>query len=922
MRTFISTLTFLLTVSSLSLYAGQEAQAPAKNSKVCLAGTEAAKLVNQWFNQGTAAGNKGDYYDNRDRGHSMLRVKNYPQLSLHKYTRAQLARRMDWAATGEVRPYVTMGNSSTSSSPTRGGSNPRQMYSSSRGLQQLYLQYRGNNVYIYPEHLDHDPGHNGRGGYGDLFPTNSPYLIISQGSSGSDRVFMDAVLLTLAAFRPEVKRILTARGLLMPTIQMILRMSNRNITNPDAYLSGRAHPTVFNGKLLNPTAMVKRAHAITPDTIPPLVSLRVVTEDQPSDIYCKDSLNRSEQLGDTPHVIARIHRRLDYKKRIVLSAAKSTDINNRKLTFFWKLLRGDAKLVRIKTSDNGRVAEITVAYHGRRPIAAGSAQESNRVDIGVFAFNGKSYSAPSFYTILYLDNERRTYAPDGRLLEAWYNAGDTRIGYTSDKWPVIGDKYDIFDWNALFAFLQRRPDDFAGRLLCSRFTDEQLSVIAETAAEFKRSYGKYTASKTRLEKELKQAQEAVKAARDRVAACKKALQQATATVKQNPSPETKAALTKARAGLAAAEKELKPLQRKVSVIRRNTRNSIWDAQRIIEKQNPALGTSVKAMVEDSLSAIKNDLRLYCRNPREIDQLASARADKRTKAEFGGQLRDLLKLGLLQRNADQSPAIRPAVPGTVEPLNRLTAYEKYALQRFNLTIMNRLLYPGFMRCTPTVNYVDQRLTVVRPWRDLYRYGRDAQFLGWTRYTGDVKSIYTRQGYLVLEQDKLGRPLVAEAVRSILTITYTDSRNKHRLAGRVEYDGHSCSVYTADNTRIIDSAGKGKGVRPGQIQFLVFEGYDRPPRAPSGRVRYVIDLNHYDKTGYQTGWTRYDNGKVYEFVRKGKSNAFVGRDAAGREVKDPKLKYMVPGSKAKVKIVPTGTKYRYRYKSDKDQVGRVS
>ena len=85
-----------------------------------------------------------------------------------------------------VRPHVTFGNSSTSAPPQLGGSNPRSYYVFPFGLSFLYNQYTRNNLYIYPEHRDHDPGHNGKNdGYGDLYPTNTPYLIISQGSSGS-----------------------------------------------------------------------------------------------------------------------------------------------------------------------------------------------------------------------------------------------------------------------------------------------------------------------------------------------------------------------------------------------------------------------------------------------------------------------------------------------------------------------------------------------------------------------------------------------------------------------------------------------------------------------------------------------------------------------------------------------------------------
>ena len=55
--------------------------------------------------------------------------------------------------------------------------------------------------------------------YGDVYPANTPYVITSQGSSGSDQVFLSAVACTLAAFRPETKELLVRTGTLMPTVQ-------------------------------------------------------------------------------------------------------------------------------------------------------------------------------------------------------------------------------------------------------------------------------------------------------------------------------------------------------------------------------------------------------------------------------------------------------------------------------------------------------------------------------------------------------------------------------------------------------------------------------------------------------------------------------------------------------------------------------
>ena len=119
-------------------------------------------------------------------------------------------------------------------------------------------------------------------GHGDVFPANTPYLITSQGSSGSDRPFLDAVACTLAAFQPDTEQFLTRPGTLMPTVQMIFRMCNKRVVKPEDYLTGVAHPSVFEGGNVNLLEMVRMAHAIFSNSVPPLVQLQVVEEDHPA----------------------------------------------------------------------------------------------------------------------------------------------------------------------------------------------------------------------------------------------------------------------------------------------------------------------------------------------------------------------------------------------------------------------------------------------------------------------------------------------------------------------------------------------------------------------------------------------------------------------------------------------------------------
>jgi hypothetical protein len=417
-----------------------------------------------WFAEGTAAGNFGDLYDNCDRDHSNLRYQQFPQLARIEYEK-EIAR---FAAYGlNVTLFhqgVVMGNSSTAmTSSPYWRSNVRRAYVDPRGAALLYQQYVSNKLYLYPEHRDHDPGHNGAGdGYGDVFPANTPYVITSQGSSGSDNPFMDAVVCTLAAFRPEVKQRLKESGQLMAAVQMIFRSSNKVVKQPADYLTGAAHPTVFDAQHLDVLRMIEAAHALTLETLPPLIQIRMVEEDQP--LADRDFFDaaKSETLFDTPCAIARVHRSVRQRRRMVVSAEGSVDPNKSPLKFHWVVLRGDADRITITPRNDAKsVAEIVVPYHARRPIEADSKMESNRVDLGVFAHNGENYSAPAFISVFSLDHEAREYDATGQIRSVTYTGASEKGNYVD---PFISlpkswrDEYRYDEQQHLLGWTRHRGD--------------------------------------------------------------------------------------------------------------------------------------------------------------------------------------------------------------------------------------------------------------------------------------------------------------------------------------------------------------------------------------------------------------------------------------------------------------------------------
>ncbi|MDA0261884.1 MAG: hypothetical protein O3A21_06795, partial [Proteobacteria bacterium] len=233
-----------------------------------------ATLLNRLYGQKQAAGNHGDLYDNRDGDHSNLQPEHFKQLAFVEYSEPAKKAGLHFGFNRSlVFNAITMGNSSTV--PRHLLSHGRLALSDPRFVARLFQQYVGNHIYVYPEDNDHDPKR------GDRFPANTPYMIISQGSSGSDHPFLQAIGAVLAAFQPKVKDYLREQRLVMPTVQMILRRSQKSIAGDDAYLSGKAHPSVFEESEIDVLRAIKLANKLRIGEIPPFVHLTVVEESNP-----------------------------------------------------------------------------------------------------------------------------------------------------------------------------------------------------------------------------------------------------------------------------------------------------------------------------------------------------------------------------------------------------------------------------------------------------------------------------------------------------------------------------------------------------------------------------------------------------------------------------------------------------------------
>jgi hypothetical protein len=712
---------------------------------IAVGGGEVGDLLRRWYSKGTAAGNVGDYYDNRDKGHSRLKMDLYPQLQMIEYTEEEIRAGQNYGLQTKILPNVVFGNSSTSAPPERSGSNVRSYYSDPRGIQFLFQQYARNNLYIYPEHRDHDPGHNGIDGYGDLFPTNTPYVIVSQGSSGSDRPFMQMLPYVLAAFRPEVKRKLIESGLLIPTIQMIMRITSKHLESPDEYLTGKAHPTVFEGRYIDTKKMIEMAHEITLSSIPPIVVLNVIEEDTPLKGVDYFEPELTEHLADTPAVIARVFRGSNYFRKITVSAEQSGDINNRPLRFYWAVLRGDPHKIRIEyLNDSHSVARITVPYFDRYPIAEGASLESNRVDIGAFVHNGIYYSPPAFITYYTLDSEIRTYDEDRRPLEIAY---DTSASIVS-----------IADWSRFFRTLDGERASWADRFLREQFKSKELTALRKISHEYQKIHADRIAAeeKHRIAAAAQEsAKDFVKMLKTRQAAADKAY-----LLKQNE--ETRAALDAASEELAAAIRTLD----KTSVDAKSAREEAAHAKelekRTLEENLPGMRVGAEKVVQKVLDSMIKDPNLWVANEEVWKSLYSV-ADVKAREEFD-KIKDLLVAFGIAENIDSTSfRLKPILQGDGLLFDRLTRYEMSMIEQLNAALLGGIAYPGILQGECRQNFVDYRIASFKKWRDVYRYAPDGTPLGWRRYQGWNISEFNAEGLLVQGKDSRGRCIKARVVR---------------------------------------------------------------------------------------------------------------------------------------------------------------
>jgi hypothetical protein len=364
------------------------------STPACAAAADLA-CVNERVTAGTSAGFTGLTYACLDGAHARADTSGMPGIDAQVHD--------DFPAAGFPASAIVVMNMSRAWIPAGGSlSIPRPSWGP--WPTRLPDLYRESKLAFFPEHRDH--------GIVDVYPGQWPWVMFSQGSSGSELDEVRKLLLTLGVLPADVRARLHETRTLGPFAQYVMRRSR--VASDSAYLTPAGHLTVFPDAD-NTAAMLDLATAITAAEAPPVVAVEVTDRTEPASWNVRVRPNTPyardyDHAGTAPTDTAG-------EMRILIDLTTSEDADGDTLVYFPRVVRGDAATVTLERLDEtGTQWAITTPYPADQVVNLdGQDRTVGRVTIAFVAHDGTWLSAPSYVSVSNRDGDEPI--PDSNNLD-------------------------------------------------------------------------------------------------------------------------------------------------------------------------------------------------------------------------------------------------------------------------------------------------------------------------------------------------------------------------------------------------------------------------------------------------------------------------------------------------------------------------
>ncbi len=437
-----------------------------------------ADIIQPWIEEGSAAGNAGDFYVNRDEDRTQVRYEAFPYLTPVLYSEEAVSVGTHLGAANGLflngfTSIPTVGNSALT---MRQGSPfwrsiPR-MYAIDAAQNAVALRLAiSNQLYLYDVTPDYHAAFKG-----DLLISNTPQFIMTADTTSeksnpieAQQQMTELVLAALAAMEPETKQIMMQKGLMVQTMQRLLR---QHLKSEPGYLTAAAHPIAFDPAQIDGEALVRAAHTLRPVDLPPTFHIITRQETMPKQMVDYFDLFPSEGIADTPMCITRVHRGMNKTRKLTVEAASAEP----GIVFKWFLVSGEAEKVRIQPlTKTGTLVTLEVDHHG---LFKRNGMPTRRVDIACVAVRKDgTVSAPAFVSIRNLGHERRSYHINGKIAEVDYTVPEAGYIYEDPALSAFKNWKDTYHYDAqgkLTGWTRTRPEgtsedfDALGRKILER----------------------------------------------------------------------------------------------------------------------------------------------------------------------------------------------------------------------------------------------------------------------------------------------------------------------------------------------------------------------------------------------------------------------------------------------------------------------